>query len=59
MQQKQVEPEQATNTDSYQLKYSSDINVKTDKQKKLRFSHIGNNIFRVSLSNLFFNLLKV
>lgn len=38
MQHKQVKPEKSINTDSYQPKYSNDIDRKTDKQKIFTFS---------------------
>lgn len=44
IQQKQVKPEKSTKTDSYQPKYSNDIEVKIDKQKFLDF-HIFAEIF--------------
>lgn len=53
----QVNPEESTNTDSYQPNNLNNIDMKTNKQNIFRYSHIGRNIFRMSLQ--FFFLLNV
>lgn len=58
MQQKQVKPEDSNNTDSYEPKYSRDIDMKTDSRKFLDF-HILGEIFSKYPCQTFFYLLKI